>query len=72
MNDVDALVVPGDLASALDARPPAAERFAGFPPSTRRNILRWFGSARTDPTRQRRIAAAANDAANDVRTITNG
>jgi uncharacterized protein YdeI (YjbR/CyaY-like superfamily) len=25
MNDVDALVIPDDLATALDARPPAAE-----------------------------------------------
>jgi uncharacterized protein YdeI (YjbR/CyaY-like superfamily) len=47
MNDVDALVVPDDLTAALAAHPPAANHFARFPASTRRNILRWIASART-------------------------
>lgn len=72
MNDVDALKVPGDLSSALDNHPPAAERFAEFPPSTRRNILWWIASARTDQTRQRRISAVARDASGGIRTKTNG
>lgn len=72
MNEVDALVVPDDLAAALDARPPAAEQFAGFPPSTRRNILRWIENARTPPTRTKRIQLTAAEAARGVRVKSNG
>lgn len=72
MAQVDALVVPQDLAAALADRPPAAERYAAFPPSTRRNVLRWIAGARTEATRTRRIAVVATDAARNVRTKTNG
>lgn len=72
MNDVDDLVVPPDLQSALDLQPPAAHSFAGFPPSTRRNILRWIAAARTPQTRTRRIDRVATDASSGVRTPTNG
>jgi uncharacterized protein YdeI (YjbR/CyaY-like superfamily) len=44
--DVDALLVPDDLAAALAAHPPAAQEFADVPPSTRRNVLRWIASAK--------------------------
>ena len=72
MNDVDELLVPDDLAAALGALPPASDTFAAFPPSTRRNILRWIASARTAPTRARRIATAAADALHGIRTRSNG
>lgn len=72
MDDVDDLVVPADLADALARLPPAAEHFAGFPPSTRRNVLRWIASARTPPTRARRIAATATDAQHGIRVTSNG
>jgi len=55
MNDVDALMVPDDLAAALHARPPAAEHFAALAPSYRRNVLRWIALAKTSATRARRI-----------------
>lgn len=72
MADVDALVVPGDLQNALVGSPPALEHFLGFPPSTRRNILRWIALARTDETRNRRIDRIRRDAAANVRTPVNG
>jgi len=72
MNDVDDLVVPDDLAAALAVPPPASDTFAAFPPSTRRNILRWIASARTAPTRSRRIATTAADAQHGIRTKSNG
>lgn len=72
MNDVDDLLVPDDLAAALAALPPAAENFAAFPPSTRRNILRWIATARTSPTRTTRITTTATDAHRGVRTRSNG
>lgn len=55
MEDVDALVVPDDLTTALKAQPPANAFFEGAAPSYRRNILRWVGSAKTAPTRAKRI-----------------
>jgi len=72
MNDVDALVVPPDLADALAARPSAADQFDAFPVSTRRNILRWIASARTQPTRTQRITRTASDAQQGIRTSSNG
>lgn len=70
--EVDALVVPDDLREALQARDGAWEAFSGFPPSTRRNMLRWIALARTTPTRERRISRLADDAAQGIRTRTNG
>jgi uncharacterized protein YdeI (YjbR/CyaY-like superfamily) len=54
--DVDALAVPEDLAQALG---PAGATFATFPPSHRRNVLRWIAGAKTGPTRAKRIATVA-------------
>ena len=72
MNEVDALMVPQDLEDALTVRGQALGNFTGFPPSVRRNILRWIASARTDATRQRRIDRIASDAQRNVRTPVNG
>lgn len=72
MNDVDALHVPPDLAAALAAAPPADQHFAAFPPSTRRNILRWIASARTPATRAKRIGLTADDASRNERAKSNG
>jgi uncharacterized protein YdeI (YjbR/CyaY-like superfamily) len=72
MNDVDDLLVPSDLAERLASVPMATERFTGFPPSTRRNILRWLASAKTEPTRLRRIGRITEDAAQGIRTPSNG
>lgn len=61
-DEVDALVVPPDLGEALDgleARP----AWDALPPSYRRNVLRWIASARTDPTRTKRIIAAVDSTA---------
>ncbi|MEM9028030.1 MAG: YdeI/OmpD-associated family protein [Pseudomonadota bacterium] len=56
MADVDALMMPDDLASAL-AELPAAERFfLEAAPSYRRNVLRWIKIAKRTETRSRRIA----------------
>lgn len=59
MDDVDALVIPDDLAAAFAARPPAAEQFAAMAPSYRRNVLRWIALAKTTATRIRRIEQTA-------------
>lgn len=72
MNDVDALVVPDDLDEALRAQPPAADNFAAFPPSTRRNIMRWIASANTEFTRTKRITLTVADARLNIRVKSNG
>ncbi|MDV6263126.1 YdeI/OmpD-associated family protein [Rhodococcoides yunnanense] len=72
MNDVDDLLVPDDLGAALTERSPADEHFAAFPPSTRRNILRWIASARTPVTRNKRITATAEEARQNRRVKSNG
>jgi len=59
MDDVDALIVPDDLAKALAARPPAAMCFDAFAASKRRNILRWIRLAKTPQTRASRIEKTA-------------
>jgi uncharacterized protein YdeI (YjbR/CyaY-like superfamily) len=72
MQDVDALEIPDDLQAALNDQPTALANFQNFPPSTRRNILRWIAQARTEATRQRRITRIAIDAAANIRTPVNG
>ncbi|MEE8600542.1 YdeI/OmpD-associated family protein [Euzebya tangerina] len=62
MDDVDALIAPPDLLEALDASPPARENYEAFPPSTKRNTLRWIKLAKTQPTREKRIAETARRA----------
>lgn len=59
LDSVERLEVPVDLASALDAMPPAAHHFARFPPSARKQMLAWIALARKPETRSARIAAIA-------------
>jgi uncharacterized protein YdeI (YjbR/CyaY-like superfamily) len=53
--EVDALVVPEDLAAALSAQPVAEAFFAEAAPSYRRNVLRWLHGAKREGTRIARI-----------------
>jgi uncharacterized protein YdeI (YjbR/CyaY-like superfamily) len=52
---VENLVVPDDLAAALDSRPSAREHWDAFPRSVRRSILAWIVQAKRDTTRAARI-----------------
>ncbi|MEM7471529.1 MAG: YdeI/OmpD-associated family protein [Pseudomonadota bacterium] len=56
MDDVDALIVPDDLGTALGASRSSWDALA---PSYRRNVLRWIKLAKTEPTRAKRIVQAA-------------
>jgi uncharacterized protein YdeI (YjbR/CyaY-like superfamily) len=67
LDDVEDLVVPPDLAAALDAVPPAREQFDAFPRSARRAILAWIATAKRPATRAGRIAATAEKAARGER-----
>jgi uncharacterized protein YdeI (YjbR/CyaY-like superfamily) len=67
LNSSDALEIPDDLAVALDAHPPARKHWDAFPPSVRKNILAWIGSAKRDQTRATRVTRTAQLAADNVR-----
>jgi uncharacterized protein YdeI (YjbR/CyaY-like superfamily) len=56
LDEVDALVVPPDLAQALQASPAADNYFASLSRTDRRNLLQWLVLARRPETRQRRLA----------------
>ncbi len=72
MNEVDALVSPADLVDTLAAQPPAAEEFAGFPPSIRRSNLRWIASAKTPETSQKGIDLTVSGARFGIRVKRHG
>jgi uncharacterized protein YdeI (YjbR/CyaY-like superfamily) len=55
LDDVENLVVPDDLAAALDTHPGARERWDALPRSVRRGALEQIVQARRPETRARRI-----------------
>lgn len=55
MDDVDALIVPRDLAEALSAMEGAPEFFDSINASSKRFVLRWIKLAKTAKTRASRI-----------------
>lgn len=59
LDAVEDLEVPPDLATALAGYPAARAHFDAFPRSARRSILEWIASAKTAPTRARRIEETA-------------
>ncbi len=67
LDETETLAEPSDLAAALDADPAARRQWDAFPRSARRAILEWIGNARTDATRQARIARTVSDAAQGIR-----
>lgn len=77
LDEVDALVVPDDLARALSARARALEHFEAFPRSAKRGILDWIRQAKRPETRATRIRetaelAARNERANQWRSASRG
>lgn len=67
LDEVEALVVPDDLAAALDARPGAREHWERFSPSSRRALLWWIVQAKRSETRHRRVMDTADKAALGLR-----
>ena len=62
LDEVEALVVPGDLAEALATTPGSKRGFAGLTESQRKMALYWISSAKRADTRARRIAKTAESA----------
>ncbi len=57
LDDVEALVIPDDLAVAFAESPGAREAFDRLSRTNRRNILQWIATAKRPQTRAKRIAA---------------
>lgn len=56
LDDSDALIIPVDLAAALQEKPGAEGCFSGLSKSDRRTSLQWLILAKRPETRQKRIA----------------
>jgi uncharacterized protein YdeI (YjbR/CyaY-like superfamily) len=69
LDDVEALVIPADLAAALAVNGQAQAYFEAFSPSSKRGILQWIKSAKRSQTRQQRIEKTAAMAAENKKAI---
>lgn len=67
LEPIDDLVLPEDLAKALDAQPEARANWDVFPKSARRGILEWIIQAKLPKTRAARIKITASEAARNKR-----
>ena len=62
-DEIEDLVIPPDLASALAENDAAEDYFENLPDSSKKNILWWIKSARRSETRAERIAKTVRLAA---------
>ena len=67
LDDIENLLIPPDLATALDENPPAKINFDAFPRSVKRGILEWIFNAKRQETRAKRIHETATQAAQNIR-----
>ncbi|MGD1855712.1 MAG: YdeI family protein [Leptolyngbyaceae cyanobacterium] len=67
LDDVEALIIPDDLAAALEANFQADRYFTAFSPSAKKGILQWIKSAKQADTRQRRITKTVEMAAQNLK-----
>ena len=67
LDDVEALVIPDDLAAALAEYEDAGENFVAFPRSVKRGILEWIKQAKRAETRSKRVRETAELASRNVR-----
>jgi len=67
IDSAEAMEMPTDLQRALKKNRKAQAHYQAFPPSTRKQILTWVLSARTEQTRARRITTVIELAAVNIR-----
>jgi uncharacterized protein YdeI (YjbR/CyaY-like superfamily) len=67
LDDVEDLIVPPDLAAALDEHNGSADVWESFPRSTRRALLEWIVQAKRPETRAKRVRETAEKAARGER-----
>ena len=59
LTPVEALVVPDDLAVALETHPGATDQWEAFAPTAKRAYLLWIATAKREPTRAGRVIETA-------------
>lgn len=67
LDEAHSLELPADLQKALRKNKEALVYFNAFPPSVKRGILEWIGSAKTEATRNKRIEETATLAGKNIR-----
>ncbi len=67
LDSAEALEIPEDLAAALASNAEAAANYDAFPPSSKKNILSWIGTAKRPETRTRRVEETVRLAALNIR-----
>ena len=67
LDDVEALIIPKDLAAALDINSQAKKYFEAFSPSSKKGILQWIKTAKQASTRATRITKTVELAAQNVK-----
>ena len=67
LDDVEAMIIPDDLAVALESNSQAKTYFEAFSPSSKKGILQWIKSAKQAATREKRIKKTVEMAAQNVK-----
>lgn len=67
LDAAEALEIPPDLEKALAEHGAARQNFEAFPPSTKKGILTWIGTAKKPETRAKRVEETARLAAENIR-----
>ncbi len=67
LDAIEAMEVPAELKAALDRNKGAHKHYESFPPSVRKQIIRWVSDARTEATRTKRIQETVALAAKGIR-----
>ncbi len=67
LDEVEALIIPSDLASRMSAYAGSAQNFQAFPRGVKRGILEWIAQAKRPETRAKRIEQTASLAAKNIR-----
>ncbi|HRH70451.1 MAG TPA: YdeI/OmpD-associated family protein [Flavobacteriales bacterium] len=67
LEQVDALAMPAELTKAFARNKTAKKHFDAFPPSSKKIILHWVNSSKTDATRNKRTSETVSLAAKNIR-----
>lgn len=67
LDDIENLVIPIDLKTALARDPDAKTQFEGFNRAAKKVILLWLKNARRDATRQKRVSEIVRLAAKGIK-----
>lgn len=67
LDDIDNLLIPADLADALNADETAQRNFEAFADSAKKVILLWIKTAKRDATRSKRVEETVRLAARGIK-----